>query len=266
MQADRIRKHLDLFREWSESAGVWSALQLEMHRLAVRLGFPDEGELQLRPRQSQRQLIIRLGQTSDLRVFRDLFVQEQYGFARQLNGIGTVLDLGANVGYASAFFLSVFPECRLIAVEPDLVNAELCVRNLQPYGDRATVLEGAVWSRNSKLTVERGVHGDGLDWASQVRETKREDTAPAVDAWDMPTLLGKLGGSVDLLKIDIEGAEREIFSGDTSWLGRVRHLCIELHGPDCERALDEAMAPYSCDRWVDGELTICTNIRPLRAS
>jgi hypothetical protein len=39
---------------------------------------------------------------------------------------------------------------------------------------------------------------------------------------------------VDLMKIDIEGAETTVFRIDVSnWLGRVRNICIELHGQAC---------------------------------
>jgi hypothetical protein len=68
---------------------------------------------------------------------------------------------------------------------------------------------------------------------------------------------------IDLLKMDIEGAEIGLFlKGSERWLPHVRNLTIELHGPDCEAALDRALAPYTYQRQVLGELTFCFNLRP----
>ena len=75
----------------------------------------------------------------------------------------------------------------------------------------------------------------------------------------------ELGGAeaADLLKVDIERAELEIF-GETAkaWLPRVRNICIELHGPDCEEAFFSALADFDYELDHAGELTICRNIQP----
>jgi hypothetical protein len=67
---------------------------------------------------------------------------------------------------------------------------------------------------------------------------------------------------IDLLKIDIERSEIEVFnSGASAWLDKVRNICIELHGPDCERAFLNALADFDYDVTASGELTICRNLR-----
>jgi len=79
----------------------------------------------------------------------------------------------------------------------------------------------------------------------------------------------ELGGAeaADLLKVDIERAELEIF-GETAkaWLPRVRNICIELHGADCEDAFFSALAGFDYELERSGELTICRNIRPNQAA
>ncbi len=66
---------------------------------------------------------------------------------------------------------------------------------------------------------------------------------------------------VDLLKIDIESAEKELFSENVHlWLPRTRRLVIELHGPDCERIFFDAMNGHCTNFERSGELTICRRI------
>jgi hypothetical protein len=67
---------------------------------------------------------------------------------------------------------------------------------------------------------------------------------------------------VDVLKIDVEGAELELFaSGYVPWLSRTSNLAIELHDQDCEQVFLRAMTGYHCQRRQSGETTICRNIR-----
>ncbi len=86
-----------------------------------------------------------------------------------------MLDLGANVGFSAAYFLSAFPKARVVVVEPDERNLEMCKVNLAPYGDRVMLLHGAVWSRPTILRLSKGTFGDGLEWATQVAESIEED-------------------------------------------------------------------------------------------
>lgn len=59
---------------------------------------------------------------------------------------------------------------------------------------------------------------------------------------------------IDILKMDIEGAEKYIFQKDCeSWLGCVRTLLVELHDQDCLHHFERAIAPYSFDRLLCGE-------------
>lgn len=65
------------------------------------------------------------------------------------------------------------------------------------------------------------------------------------DAIVMPTLIEMCGGSVDLLKLDVEGSEREIFAHNSaSRLPAIRNIVIELHGQDCSESVFGAMSPY----------------------
>ena len=85
-----------------------------------------------------------------------------------------MLDLGANAGFSSAYFLSVFPKARIVAVEPDERNLAICRANLAPYGDRVLLLHGAAWSRIATLRLLKGT-GDGLECATQVDELIAEE-------------------------------------------------------------------------------------------
>ncbi|HYW43535.1 MAG TPA: FkbM family methyltransferase [Bryobacteraceae bacterium] len=207
-------------------------------------------------------MIARLRGSSDVSAFRQIFVRDHYAGLRDLKNVSLVLDLGANVGFSSAYFLSCFPESRVVAVEPDERNVAVCRANLKPFGKRATVLHGAVWSDGTRLCLSTGTFGDEREWAMQV-VPPADGSAGDVQAWDMGSLIAMAGGGeVDLLKIDIERAELAVFDHRAkAWLPRIRNICIELHGRDCEEAFFRALSDFDYELQRSGELTICRNLR-----
>jgi FkbM family methyltransferase len=164
--------------------------------------------------------------TCDVILYDDILVHEQYG-SQPLAHVRTILDAGANIGLASAYFLWKSPKARVLALEPDPVNYELCAKNLAPYGERAVILRAGLWDRPCRIQVDSANLGT---WASTTVPAPATAGAEAIDAFDVPTLMARYGmETLDLLKIDIEGAEREIFAADDlGWLDRVGCIQIEL--------------------------------------
>jgi FkbM family methyltransferase len=200
---------------------------------------------------------VRIG-TSDLDVFRQVFDRLEYAVVPADLHPGLIVDCGANVGYASMYLLERFPEAQVIAIEPDPDNAAAARLNLSRYGARATVMEAAVWPRAEALSLRRGAFRDGREWATQVVAVADGQRAN-VRGIDLGQLIG--ARTVDLLKIDIERAELELFSAPCPWLDSVRNIVIELHDADCAAAFHNALASFDYSEQTLGELTVCTGIR-----
>jgi len=199
--------------------------------------------------------------TSDLDVFYQIFVEQEYAVIGDASDVRVVLDMGANVGYSSAWFASTFPDARIIAVEPDPENAAMCRINLAPYGDRVTVLQVGAWSRRAGLVLRRDFR-DGREWSVQVREALPNEQ-PEVEAVDIATILAEAGvNRIDILKMDTERAEIEIFGNNPQpWLQRTRNLVVELHDEECERVCFSALSRYAYELRHSGELTIARDLR-----
>lgn len=246
---------------------MFSTLQFLLFRLGRVLRFRWPVSWRFHPRQAQHALTARLGGSSDLDVYSSIFIEQEYSTLRSLENVSLVLDLGANVGYSSAYFLSCYPDSRVVAVEPDDRNVAVCRTNLKPYGDRALLLHGAVWTEPTTLCLEMGTNGDGREWGTFVYQPP-DGRVGEIQAWDVSSLIDMAGASeVDLLKVDIERSELVVFGESAKrWLPRVRNICIELHGPDCEETFYNALAGFDYELEHSGELTICRNIGPRRVS
>jgi FkbM family methyltransferase len=259
---EQIVRHLRILNDSGRSAGTFITLQWYWLRLKQKLSLGGQDVVRLRPRQAQKPLSVRLGATSDLMVFEQIFIAEEYACLRDLPEISFVIDLGANVGFSSAYFLSCFPASRVVAIEPAERNIAVCKENLAPYGLRSLVLHGAAWSECTRLCLSEDFFRDSLEWSTQVRRPAEGDIAD-IEAWDVGTLIDIAGAEkVDLLKVDIERGEIAVFGPKSrEWLPRVRNICIELHGHDCEQIFFSALADFDYDSERSGELTICRNLR-----
>ena len=202
-------------------------------------------------------LVYREG-TSDLASFHQIFIQREYSCLDDLDDPKLVLDLGANVGYSAAYFLTRFPDCQVISVEPDPDNFAVLQRNLAPFGERSRVLQAAVWSHPVALKLSEAPFGDGREWSRHVRECQDDETAE-FETVDVASLLEQSGHSViSVLKVDIEGAERIVFGSHfESWIGCVHNIVIELHGEECARVFFSALRGQPFQISSCGELAVC---------
>lgn len=132
-----------------------------------------------------------------------------------------IIDAGANIGASSLLFSTLFPRGTVVALEPDPRNVELLKRNCH----------GATGVRIVAAAIS-GTDGSAMfESASNPRSSRvcAEGTI-RVDVVSINTLLAQASECVPLmLKIDIEGAEQQLFSGDCGWIDRFPIIAMEPH-------------------------------------
>jgi len=137
-----------------------------------------------------------------------------------------ILDLGGNIGMASVFFHAAHPEAEIVAVEALPANVPLLQENFRINGIPGRVMGAAVADQPGKATFFLGQ----ADNSSFVRQPWMRGDAIQVDCITVPEILVQAGwDKIDLLKVDIEGAERALFRDCGAWIGKVGALVAELH-------------------------------------
>lgn len=161
-----------------------------------------------------------------------------------------IVDLGANIGLAALAFARRFPGARIISVEPAAENCDLFRRNTAGYRN-IQLVQAAVWHRPAFVAIQ---NPDDKSDAFRVEEVPA-DAPGAMKTVTINELCAMGGeGRIDLLKVDIEGAERELFSRSAEgWLPLVRTVMVELHDqikPGCREAVLAAAStrPHEIDR------------------
>ena len=172
--------------------------------------------------------------TSDTRVVDDTFWGRYHLPPPSLASPGTVVDLGSNIGLTMVDFAYLFPGARVVGVELDAENVAMSRQNLARWSDRCMVLHGAIWSSDGQVAYERET---GEAWAYRVgRDDDGERVVVRARTLDSVLDAAFPNEQVDFLKVDIEGAEQELFAAGGRWPERVRALKVETHPPYSVRA------------------------------
>ena len=174
-----------------------------------------------------------------------------------------IVDLGANIGLSTRFFKSAYPGARIVAVEPDPQNFAMLTRNTEGIADVHCEMAG-IWPEDGWIRLKQ----DGLG-SSGFRTEDANDGHGSTLALSMTTLMARARiDRISLLKIDIEGAEKDLFSAkDLSWMDRVDRIAIELHDhirPGAGQVFFEALRRDAWNIEVFHGVLMCRRLRQQR--
>ena len=198
----------------------------------------------------RERILVRQG-TSDIEVFEKVLVNEEY--QSHMTQAETIVDLGANVGFASIFFANRYPSSQIIAIEPEPSNFAQLQRNIAAYPN-ITALQKAVWPTPELVRIG---DSNAEKWLFQIEPAHSADEK-LVETITVPELMQRFDkGTIDILKIDIESAEKQLFERNASaWLDSVNLLIIELHDnlqSGCSQAFYGALTNHTFDQYIVGE-------------
>jgi FkbM family methyltransferase len=164
-----------------------------------------------------------------------------------------IIDAGAHVGFATMFYANRWPDAQIIALEPEPSNCRLLRMNCQSYPN-VTIVQGALWHERTRLRI---LNPSAQSWAFRVGESPEQNKHP-VEAYSVSDLLNLSGQSrISLLKIDIEGAELDVFANNPRpWLDKVDAILIELHDrfrPGSRHAFETAVRQLQIKHFRQGE-------------
>ena len=168
-------------------------------------------------------LWLRIGST-DINVAGKILLEREYELPLSRDP-RVIVDAGAYTGISSRWFAARYPNATIVALEPGAANFELLRRNIRQETRIVSVRE-ALWCKDELVSMTEEA-GDGA-WALRVAH---HGSAEPVRATTVTTLMQRLGlDRIDLLKLDIEGSEVEVFqSGAQDWLPYVEAIAVETH-------------------------------------
>lgn len=195
--------------------------------------------------------------TSDIKVFEQIFLYKEYDVSVQFKP-RFIIDAGANIGLGTIYFAERFPDATIVAIEPEPGNFKLLQKNTLAY-PKVQCRQNGLWHRTAFLEVQ-----DVLEmgnWGFICKEVPTP-TPTTIAAISVAELLQQMEVAViDIFKIDIEGAELELFStAYETWLPYTNMIIIEMHDwfrKGCSKAFFKALVQYDFSVTLKGENLIC---------
>lgn len=236
---NKLRRHLG-FRD-----ALHAYTQLRINRKGLlRLSF------------LQHSFRMRIGNRADMETFNEVFLRRAYDINLDFTPV-TIIDAGANIGMTSTFLASKYPNAHIIAIEPDNGNFQLLQENTQPYPN-IQCIQAALWNEITTLQLVDTGRGDNSFIVTGEQPGTTVTTTTLAEIIHQNKL-----NNIDLLKIDIEGAEKQIFSsGYEQWLPSTKALLIELHdkiAPGASRTVFHAIGQYNFSCKAKGSNLVFTN-------
>jgi FkbM family methyltransferase len=185
-----------------------------------------------------KRVYIRSG-TTDIITFQDYLESRYYLPHYPLPEKPIIVDLGANIGLASLDYAVTYPESRIFAVEMDKANFIVANRNCSSLGTRVNLICAAVWHKIDVVCYE-GAGEDGY------HVTTPSNSAISVETITISQLLKNHRiEKVNFLKMDIEGAEEQIFgSNELDWLEKIDQINCEIHGKHLYQKIASKLENY----------------------
>ena len=166
-----------------------------------------------------------------------------------LKDVSVVLDVGANHGDFSEAVCNTFPSARVLLFEP--------LPKLQPILERRCQRRAPLWKletcalsdQEGTLDLHIAPERDEIGSLKGFSRSYLESTAAAGEIRKIPCRVRRLDdvvreagiGHVDLLKIDVEGAEFDVLAGATTMLVTTESLVVEVSTIREENAAENAL-------------------------
>jgi FkbM family methyltransferase len=155
-------------------------------------------------------------------MYDEIFRNEIYHFASDSTK-PFIIDCGANVGISILYFKQIYPNSKVIAFEPDPAIFDYLSKNIHHFGHRdVLLLNKGVWKEDTEIIF----NSEGADAGRIIDQDDHYHTHTKVQVVRLSEFINE---KVDLLKIDIEGAEVEVVKEISHKLFHVRNIFIEFH-------------------------------------
>lgn len=189
----------------------------------------------------------------DIDIFYEIFWKKAYQIPNKfLSEPELIVDLGAHIGLTSIYFSLQYPLAKIYSVEASEKNFSLLKNNVQEF-ENVVAINKAIYINDGFIKFK---DDETLSFNPQISEKGRPTACLS-----MSTLMKENNlESIDLLKIDIEGAEAIILSEQNDWLQNVENIIIELHPPyDVDRMVAD-LKPFGFKIQMPDEMTGLQNI------
>jgi len=201
--------------------------------------------------------------SSDVQVYQQMFIEKEFDpiiklFAERNFKPVYVLDGGANIGLSTIYLQTFYPTTKFALVEPNESNVNLLQKNVSENKLNVKLFNVALWYEAASLSILNDEPGD--EWGFSVGK-KVGNNQLHIKGVTLQSILNELDWPrIDYLKLDIEGAEEEVFKTKErfdGFLKKTNAISIEAHSKQFKKEFKVLLArDYQFVVYEFGELLI----------
>lgn len=177
----------------------------------------------------------------DMTALREILIDRKYEFLKPYianNTLLNIMDIGAHIGTFALWCLSQNAQCDIYSLEADPDTFSVLKRNREPtaqYGHAWRILNRAAWKEEAVLSF--------ANTGGSTMNHKLSDKGKIKVLGVTMEKLFELSkyNKVDLMKIDIEGAEEAFLSANPEQLSKIDMLVVEIHSKQCDETKIRAL-------------------------
>lgn len=260
-----LRKDLkNTYTEWVNS------FHLALLHSNSRYLSEDENKISCLSKENNYKIALRKYPSSDVLVYNHVFgkpreyeiVCDTYNKHFKNDSL-FIIDAGANVAYASLYFASKYKNCNIVSIEPEPSNFNIVTQNINNnnLSKVITPINKALWYCNTTLEL---FTDNKQEWSFSVNEIQNASSQNKTETTTINNLLKENNKTIiNILKIDIEGAEFEIFLDENrhkDFIVNTELVAMEIH--DRKEKYEKIIANFTNAGFIffnSGELTIFIN-------
>lgn len=203
--------------------------------------------------------------TNDINVFYQTFVDTLCEVPLDYQP-KEIIDAGAHIGLTTVYYKQKYPNAIIIAIEPDPENFEILKLNTQNLSN-VFLINAGIWFEEDNLQVSDKYNAG--KWGMITEKNTSKNPKNGIEGITIEKLMRDFSfDKIDLLKLDIEGSEKDLFEKNSClWLKKTNLLVIELHdhiNDKCSTVfferLNERMKEYTSSK--NGVNYIIINLQP----
>jgi FkbM family methyltransferase len=235
MPNSRLRQLAKFIRVFGITGGIrlWCALLIQLALRSGSIVLPVPGlaaPIRLRRQDLPIFWQIMVMQENDFQSLpQAIWVKDAYRGVLSEGNRPVIVDCGGHIGLSAVWLASHFPQAVVYCIEPDITNFKLLQQNTEAYTN-VTPLHGGVWNRSCRLEISNPLSGSASFRLQEASEPVSDEQSDLLRGYTILEILRREEANrLFLVKIDIEGAEAEVFQESTEWLELATMLIIELH-------------------------------------
>lgn len=201
--------------------------------------------------------------TTDLHTFHQIFNLKEYEIKLDFQPT-TIIDAGANIGLAAVYFINKYPNSKIICIEPESSNFRLLEININNYSNINCYQRALSNNANQSFNIIDSGLGHWGFMTETIESSQNKNVKGSVKSITPDEIIKENNlNIIDIFKIDIEGAEKELFESNfENWIPKTRCIIIELHErykKDSSKSFLEVISKYNFSYFKSGENEVYIN-------